>query len=76
MINEIGTLAHPHPSFSFLGGMTTKGDWGLPIATNTLEVRKESFRVMVLHQATSLCDRSIPHGDGKKVWELPQAWER
>ncbi|MDP8963596.1 MAG: hypothetical protein M3O33_06335 [Cyanobacteriota bacterium] len=56
--------------------MTTKRDWGLPIATNTLEVRKESFRVMVLHQATSLCDRSIPHGDGKKVWELPQAWER
>jgi hypothetical protein len=46
--------------------MTTKRNWGLPLVTNTLEVRKESFRAMVLHQATSLCDRSIPHGDRKK----------
>jgi hypothetical protein len=30
---------------------------------------------MVLHQATSLCDRSIPHRDRKKVWELAQAME-
>ncbi|HEY9893027.1 MAG TPA: hypothetical protein V6D37_14710 [Candidatus Sericytochromatia bacterium] len=41
MINENGTLAHPHPLFSFLGGMTTKRDWDLPVITDILEVRKE-----------------------------------
>ncbi len=52
MINENGILAHPHPLFSFLGGMATKHDcltmqqlslldWGLPVLTDTFKVRKE-----------------------------------
>jgi hypothetical protein len=33
MINENGILAHPHPAFSFLGGMATKPDCSKMTAT-------------------------------------------
>jgi hypothetical protein len=62
-----------------LGQQFSLLDWSLAVVTDTtdtIEVLQEKFRVMVLHQATSLCDRSIPQRDRKKVWELAEAWER
>jgi hypothetical protein len=48
---------------------------GQTLVTDSLEGWKESFRVMVLYQATSLCDRSIPQRDQKKVGVDPSLGE-